>query len=274
MTRIMSCALAVALALVAGNASAQLVLNVSASALAQKTYTGLNVASTGTYSLNEKIIYSIITNAVANASVASGGAITPTNLPANGYIAFDPNDPDGGPEAGVGFFYVTNKSGVYWPLSGLDGNGNYYSYIELDSQNTFYDLFGFELGFVNSFTNGAPFEGVSSYNISQGGSGNGTETDHSTALLYIHDDPYSYDDADDPSIYDDNYLDQGAFFDAVGYNNNAIEIRGIITATLHIQSGNEASSSFSLTGTGNLIYAKAAFPYGGMIQSAKATLAK
>jgi hypothetical protein len=274
MTRIMSCALAAALALVAGKASAQLALSVSASALSQKTYTGLNVATTGTYSLNEKIIYNIIYNALTNAPAASSGAITPTNVPANGYIAFDPNDPDGGPEAGVGFFYVTNESGFNFPLSGLDNNDNYYSYIELDSQNTLYQLFGFELGFVNTDVANAPFDGVASYNISSGGSGNGTETDHSTALLYIHDDPYAYDDADSPSIYDDNYLVQGGGSDVVGFNNNAIEIRGVIKATQTVKSGNVTGITFSLTGTGNLIYSKAAFAYGGVIQSAHASLAK
>jgi hypothetical protein len=278
MTRTLSCALAAALALVAGKASAQLVLSVSGSALSQKTYAGSNVATTGAYSLNEKIIYNIISNAVANAAAASSGtspgAITPTNVPANGYIAFDPIDSDGGPELGSGFFYVTNKSGFYFPLSGLDTNGNYYSYIELDTQSSLYQFIGFQYGFVDLSTTNAPFDGVSSYNISSGGNGNGTEADHSTALLYIHDDPYAYDDSDSPSIYQNNYLSQGGGDDSMLYNNNAIEIRGIVTATQTVKSGSVTGGTFSLAGTGNLIYSKAAFPYGSLIQSAKATLTK
>jgi hypothetical protein len=219
----------------------------------------------------------IITNALANASADSNGALNSTNVPANAYIAFDPVDSDEGPEVGVGYFYVTNKSGFFLPLSGLDANDNYYSYIELDSQNQLYQNQGFELGFVNTEVNNAPFEGVASYNVN--GSGTGTENDHSSALLYIHDDPYAYDAADSPSIFQSNYLLQGGGDDTTANpansNANAIEIWGALKATIKMQAGNTTSQTYSFSGgSGNMIYQKLAFPYGNVIQSATATLNK
>jgi hypothetical protein len=257
--------------MVAGKASAQLVLNVSGSAVVQKSFSPGTAASTGTYSFSEKTVFFIITNALANAATASGGALTNVTVPAGSYIAFDPNDSDNGPEQGAGFFYITNKAGFYLPLSGFDANDQYYSYIELDTQNQLFEYQGFEFGFVNDIQNGAPFEGVSAYNISSKGSG--TETDRSTSLLYIHDDPYSYDDADNTYIYFANTYDQSNS-DAVGHNSYAIEIRGLIKGTLKFASGNFTGQSYSQTGTGNFINQNIpnGFANGAVIQNATVTL--
>ena len=44
-----------------------------------------------------------------------------------------------------GYFFVANKSGLHYPLSGYDNNTNYYSFIELDT----YDAYLGNLGFAN-----------------------------------------------------------------------------------------------------------------------------
>jgi len=275
MNRTLSCALAVALALVTGKASADLVLSVSGTTVLQKTLLE-NTASTGSYSINNKVIYAIIAYALGDASNASFGAISSTNVPANGYIAFNPLGFDG---EVLGTFYVTNKSGFYCPLSGFDANSNYYSFVELDSQDDYnqivYDSLyqGFAFGFVNFVTNGAPFNGPVAYNVST--KGTGTETDQATALLYIHDDGYAYDDADYPWVYYSNYLMNGGTNDALTINDNVVEIRGIIKATLDIKTNTVTSMSFSLTGSGNFVYqGDATFPWANIVKSATATLNK
>jgi hypothetical protein len=246
-------AVALTVALAASRASADFALTVSGTALTQ-TSQGSVKATTATSSFNNKQIYFIISNAVANVSDWSS-QITSNSLPADGYIAFNPAGNNGTNE---GAFYVTNKSGFYYPLSGLDQNGQYYSWIELNTQNSYYEYneVPLALGWVNQFVeNGGPFNGVAAYNINAKGSGSETET--STALLYIHDDPYSYDDADNPNIFWFNYLGQGGGDDQYGYNGNAVEIRGVLTATVSVTQTNGTPAitlkSLSLPGTGNLM---------------------
>jgi hypothetical protein len=266
-----------ALAFAARNASADLVVTLSGTGVNQKSNTTTSTAFVGTTessSFNNKQPYTIISNALANASAWSGGAIASTNVPANGYIAFNPGGNDG---AVQGIFYVTNKSGVYWPLSGFDANGEYFSWMELDVQNTNYEVITLvtgmpqiQFGWVNQDVNGGPVNGVAAYNVSNT-TGNGSETVTSTALFYLHDDPYCYDDADNPNIFWGNYLNQGDGDDMVGHNSAAAEIRGIMTGKLTIAGGNIKSGTLSLAGTGNLAYGD---QYGFLVTSGKAGFAQ
>ncbi len=178
-----------------------------------------SVATTVSESINNKLVYNMISNAVA--SVTNGVA---TNLPANGYIAYDIYDYDGNVE---GYFFVTNKAGFFYPLSGMDTNNNYYSFMEMDTVDPTLGA----LGFGNWEDQDINF--IESYNINDAketGSFKHTET----ALLYIHTNPSDYDDLDNPYT---------PFFDS----QNAIEIRGVFVLSV---SGNNASAS--ITGTGNV----------------------
>src|SRR5215469_10131106 len=95
---------------------ADFVMSANGTAEIQKIFAiGSNTATTATMSFNNKFIYTIISNAVANVTNWAGAAIAPTNLPADGYIAYNPAVND---EMVTGVFYVTNKSGLYYPLSG------------------------------------------------------------------------------------------------------------------------------------------------------------
>jgi hypothetical protein len=186
-----------------------------------------------TLTWTETKIYDLISNAVANAST-NGTGILSTNLPSNGYIVFNPNGSDG---TVGGTFYATNKSGFYFPLSGTDTNSAYYSFIELDtylanSDDTNSSVGMVDLGFSDNF-NGVE---TGTYNNS---TGNGTQNVTSTALLYVHDNPYSYDDGNNA----------GGFYS----NNNAFELRGIAHTTLTFKDGAVKDWSISLEGTGNAI---------------------
>ncbi len=191
------------------------------------------VATTTTFSLNNKVIYNIISNAVANGNTFDPDLVT-TTLPSNGYIAYNffatnitsyaTYDPSYSQV--VGAFYVTNKTGFYYPLSGLDTAGNYYSFMELDTWDSQYGQLGFSYD----------FNPLASYSVNNG---NGSETDTDTALLYINDDPELYDDADFPNSYI--------------YNNNSIEIRGILKLSLTVKNGFISKGSASLSGSGNIL---------------------
>jgi hypothetical protein len=229
------CAVTMALAFTLNRASADLVFNISGTALFNKTnYTQgtRQVATTTTFSINNKVIYNIISNAVATATNYDQ-ALLVTHLPANGYIAYSffvTNNINFNvyhsiiyPQV-MGAFYVTNKTGFYYPLSGFDANTNYYSFMELDTWDNQYNT----LGFWNDF------DRDTSYTVNNG---NGSETDTDTALLYINDNPEAYDDAD----YPDSYLN----------NDNSIEIRGIFKLNLTVKNLFISKGSASLSGTGN-----------------------
>ena len=195
------------------------------------------VATATTESVNNKLIYKIITNAVGK--LTNGLA---AKLPANGYIAYDPYDSDGKVN---GYFFVANKNGFHYPLSGYDNNTNYYSFIELDT----YDAYLGNLGFANQGGHDMNYAFTRNINLAKG---TGSEKDSEPALLYIHDNPYDYDDLDAPHAFDTD-------------NQNAIEIRGLLQLTITAKGG---SATFS--GTGNINMSNGASQ--GVIISGKATL--
>lgn len=250
-----------------------LILNISGTVKYQNINSSQNKGVVLSHSFNEKSVYSLISNAVANASTMSGGLIASAALPADGYIAFSPGMGDG--EVG-GVFYVTNKSGFFYQLSGMDSTTtNYYSWIELDSSIYFNGIddpsasFGW-FSYFNSHTGRTDylFNDIATYNINTNTSsssyGNGSAQPVSTALLYIHDDPYLYDDAITPYIFTDD--------DTINHNSNQnyLEIRGILTANLPLTDLEPSSASLSLTGTGNFNYGN--YLIFGVVSSGKAQL--
>jgi len=175
----------------------------------------IDIQTIVTKSLSTKDVFLLISNAVASTNNTTGHR---TNFPAGSFLVFDPSRLNADDWQGV--FYVTNNNGFYYQLDGFSTNSNYYSYIELDSYALGYD---YNLNEVASYT----------YNTK---TGNGPETDFDTAILYIHDDPASYDIAEYPSEY---------------YSNNyAIVITGI----LRIDFNDTAKGSIfsgTLSGAGN-----------------------
>ena len=200
-------------------------------------------------SFNNKYIYNIISNAVANAGSYSTN-LASTNLPPDGYVGFNPTGSDGEVE---GFFYVTNKSGFYLPLSGLDATNGYYSWIELDTKAPISAIGGYnytDIGFGSNFNE--------TYHSTYGQkSGNGDVSVTATALLFIHDNPYVFDDADDPQQYNSQ--------------NTGIEIRGIMKINQVYKKGVMTQWTATLSGTGNIFTSTDG---NGEVTSAKATFTK
>jgi hypothetical protein len=245
-----------------------LILTVSGTVEYQKA-AGPDEGSIATYSFNEKTVYLLVSNYVANAQYYSYTNIAGTNLPADGYIAFNPNHDL--------FFYVTNKAGFYYPLSGFDANGQYFSWIELDS----FVFYGYDSGYLQF---GTAFESqyqlfntVADYKFDLKG---GKTTSFSTGVLYIHDDPYNYDDADNPHVYWENFSpwEGGAFGgsdDQLGHNNSMIEIRGALTSRLNFIAVEGTlfinSANLSLNGAGNF-YEHDIYDLDGVLISGQASL--
>jgi hypothetical protein len=204
-------------------------------------------------SMNEKVVYTLISNAVADAHNLLGPNLTPQNLPADGYIAFMPTANNG---ANIGLFYVTNKSGFFLPLSGRDATNGYYNFIELTTYITFSpSTGGYSIGY------GDENDDISTYSVSSS-STNGTGTATSTGVLFIHDNPYINDEWDNPD----------RFFGYNGHSDlNAIEIRGIVTTQLkYIGNYDPVMTSFSVTGAGNAILNGR--QYFSLVSTGKATL--
>lgn len=254
-----------------------MVLNVSGTA----QFPGTNftkgvqqVATTVTKTFKEADIYTLIVNAVSNAAIT---AIPTQTLPADGYIAYNPNfvtnmftmtTYDHVYTNITGLFYVTNKSGFFYPLSGRDTNGNYYSFIELDTVDQVLGPQGF--GFANGALFPQDFNSIFTENFNTTTS-NSSETDTETPVLFIHDDPYISDDADEPGIF---------FFNDISYPSDylfnfyhAIEIRGVLSLSFKGTS-NKVTVAGTLNGTGNTVMKNGQNDnVYGIITSAKATLA-
>ncbi len=276
-------ALGAAMAFMGANAMANnLILNLSGTAEVQGT-NGADKGTIKTLSLNEKSIYAIISSAVTNAASYSTNlaSLSSTTLPSDGYIVFNPEASD---TTVTGVFYVTNKTGFYFPLSGLTTNAfstNYYSFIELDTTlirggtngietnnwgfSTYY--YGGTLGAIHATNETINFETISSYSLGKT-TGTGSDKSLSKALLYIHDNPLAY--GDPPNDLSTSYDPEQYPFNPFFLNSySALEIGGILTANLGIKTNSVVSGTLTLPGTGNFYYAGT---YHGVTTGAKATL--
>jgi hypothetical protein len=186
-----------------------------------KTESDVDISKVMTF--NTKYVYRLISNAVANAYGNLGTNLTPTNLPADGYIAFNIRGYDNPDGDGNGTFYVTNKSGFYYPLSGYDTNSQYYSFIEFDDND-----FDFNHGFGYA-ENGSTSDktGVGKYTIMQ------------PSVFYVHDDPYEYDDAENTRTVFNNYM-------ALEVRSN---IKALWTMTNNLNTANTDTTSGGACGT-------------------------
>jgi len=230
LTKILLCAaVASAMAFASSKATAS-TLNISGVVKTfgtTRTTSSAVIVTTKTVAFNNKTIYLALSNAIASAHPPAGLA---QNLPKDGIIGFNPNAFDGNDVRGV--FYVTNAPGkpfFYFALAGTDTNGDAYSYIELDTESELADL-----GYSFFEEDEDVFNWVYSYVET---SKTFQETSTSAALLYIHDNPYDWDDAEFPWEWSFN-------------SSFAIEIRGVMI--LNFNSNNTTDHvTVSLKGTGS-----------------------
>lgn len=233
-----------------------LLVNIRLTAEIQKTEIFVDGNATNTTartSLNEAGVYQFLMDVVSNGTATYRPAFTnPPPLPSDGFIVYDPDiaitnvsNNITNPVYGTifGLFYVTNKSGFYFPLSGLDTNGDYYSFMELDAADYFFS----ELGFYNGFRM------VGSGHILANNTGSLTDTDN--AVLSIHNNPYAFNAADNDKPLIDS--------------NTALEIQGVLKLSINATT-TEQKVVGTLTGTGS--YESPADNYEGVITSAQVTL--
>lgn len=245
-------AVSVALAMAASEAVASsngpFTLTMSGTVETVKTNTGA-VQTTQTKSFNNATIYLMISNAVATAP--NGIA---TNLPANGIFVYNPNANDGTVQ---GVFYVTTKGSTnFYQLSGSDTIGNYYSYMELDTTNAANS--GGPLG----FDFGPTLSGADDFNTVASFTASGSGKSSSTAIFYVHDNPYAF-DAADAFVWLDG-IGEGLNSPNPTANNIqfSLEMQGILTITTTQNSG---SATFSGTSGNALIGGKQALILSGKV---------
>lgn len=215
---------------------------------------GNSTNSASRTSLNEAGVYQFLANVVSNSSppYTNGFLTKPPAFPADGFIVYDPdiaitnisnNIISSGSAILQGLFYVTNTSGFYFPLSGLDTNRDYYSFMELDAGDFYFS----ELGFDNG-----SFREVGSGHILANNSGSMTDTDN--AVLVIHNNPYAFNATDNNKPLIDS--------------NTALEIQGVLKLSINATTNSEKVVG-TLTGTGSL--ETVADYYEGVITTAKVT---
>jgi hypothetical protein len=260
MTKTIVCALAAAIALLAGKAVAAStpvfpVLTVSGTFdLVKTTLTaksGNSIQTSEKVTFNNNTIVGIISNALVFWPPAGTNAI---HIPAKSYIDFNPYLSDISGQSGI--FYVTNKNGFSLPLSGVDTNGYYYSYAELDTDaggNN--NILGFDLGLGNN-PGYDDFNAVDTFNLTTNNSG--TFDTSSTAVFYVHDNPYAY-DAADSWAWNDGFGPSAPALSSpnpsgtAGPNyENSVEMQGILNITTSTAK-DITKGSGTFTGSGNAL---------------------
>jgi hypothetical protein len=261
MTKTLSVAVAVAMAFVAGKAVAVNTNSIPVLAMSGTlevvktnyvTKSGNNtIQTTAKLSFNNSYIVGIISNALFFAPPAG---INPTNIPAKSYIVYNPNGVD--PSGLNGIFYVTNQNHFSCPLSGIDTNGDYYSYAELDSDNGGTingEILGFDLGLSDEDLD--DFNYVSAFNQSNI-TNTETQTTSSTAVFYIHDNPYAY-DAADSWAWNFGYGPSAPYLSSPNPSlanfENSIEMQGILVTSGSTDAQGLGKGSGTFTGSGNAL---------------------
>jgi hypothetical protein len=185
LTKILMCALAVGAAtVVTSNVYAVPgPVTVSGTALSQDTKGGYDVAKKNKFT--QKILLQVLAQATGDSSITNKKTTVYYDPGAFNTNAYDSNQG----YYFYGVFYYSNSVAGLTKLDGIDGSGDYYSYIELDYYNWL-------LGESEGFWDGDSVE----YNTIIGESKN-KATVNGNALLYIHSNPYDYDLPDGEYYY-------------------------------------------------------------------------
>jgi hypothetical protein len=177
LTKILMCALAVGAVTFATSKvyAIQGTVTVSGTALSQDTKGGYDVAKKNKFT--QKVLLNILAQATGDSSITNKKTTVLYDPDAFNYNAWDSNE--GYYFYGV-FYYSNSVAGLQY-LDGIDTNGEYYSYIELDYYNWINDE-------NEGFWNG---DGVEYINILA--ESKNKESATGNAILYIHSNPYYYD---------------------------------------------------------------------------------
>jgi hypothetical protein len=239
-TKILMCALAVGAATFAtSNVYAlQGTVTLSGTALSQDSKGGYDVAKKN--KITQKVLLNILAQVTGDSSITNHKTTVIYDPAAYNYNAWNSNE--GFDFYGV--FYYSNSVAGLTKLDGIDGFGDYYSYIELDFSNWILDD-------NEGFWSVDNVEYNSIFTDSKG-----KESATGNGILYIHSNPYDYDLPDGNLYYANDY------FTAQQY---AFVIRGLIQYSGQLSSTTESSSA-KLSGSGD-----GEFDYGDLVCSGKAT---
>jgi hypothetical protein len=242
-TKFLMCALAVgAVALVTSNVFAiQGKFTVSGTALSQNTKNSYDVVTKT--KLTQKGLLTLLAQATGDTSITNKKTVLLYDPDAFNENAFGSNEGF----SFYGVFYYSNSVAGLTPLDGVDGDGGYYSYIELDYANWLSREYE---GFSDS--GGMEFNGILAESRNK-------ENATGNAILYIHSDGYAYDLPDGNFYYANDWDIPG------GYQQYAFVMHGII------QYGGSSNSttmseSANLSGSGDGLY-----DYNDLVVSGKAT---
>lgn len=237
---------------VAGKASAVLgTCTISATASYQDYTTSHGAPIIKTHSVNQKLILQLLALATGDASITNHPTKLYYNPDAFNYNAWDSNEG----YYFYGEFYYSNSVAGLTALDGIDGFGDYYSYVELDSyvDNDYFPVDDV-LGFANPDTvefnavGNEPYKGNS---VSLTGNG----------LLYMHSNPYDYNLENGDMFYANEYY--GA------YQEYALVIRGTIQFKASVDS--KETESGTLTGSGDGMWWSSGTGYQPLVIKGKAS---
>jgi hypothetical protein len=206
-------------------------------------------------SINQKLILQLLAIATGDASI--------TNKPTK--LLYDPDAFNSAAYDSYadfysyGVFYYTNSTAGLVALQGIDIDGYYWSYIELDSY-VVYDWWVDEnLGFSSPYGTEFNYAAKESKNgVSLTGNG----------ILFIHNYKYDYDLTGANSSYSQLYY-ANRYYGT--YNTYAMVIRGLISFT-GSESGSKETDSISLQGSGDGLWYSSDMGYIPLVISGKATM--
>ena len=241
LTKILMCALAVGAVTFATSKvyAIQGTVTVSGTALSQDTKGGYDVAKKNKFT--QKVLLNILAQATGDSSITNKKTTVYYDPGAWNSNAYYSNEG----YYFYGVFYYSNSVAGLQKLDGIDIDGDYYSYIELDYYNWLLDEY-------EGFWNGDSVE----YNTIVGESKN-KATVNGNAILYIHSNPYDYDLPDSNYSYANDWDGD--------YQPYAFVMHGPLIYGASI-SGSTMSTSGKLSGSGDGLY-----DYNDLVVSGKAS---
>jgi hypothetical protein len=212
---------------------------VSGTALSQDSKGGYDVAKKNKFT--QKILLQVLAQATGDSSITNKKTTVYYDPGAWNSNAYYSNEG----YYFYGVFYYSNSVAGLQKLDGIDIDGDYYSYIELDYYNWLLDEY-------EGFWDGDSVE----YNTIVAQSKN-KETVNGNAILYIHSNPYDYDLPDSNYSYANDWDGD--------YQPYAFVMHGPLIYGASI-SGSTMSTSGKLSGSGDGLY-----DYNDLVVSGKAS---
>jgi hypothetical protein len=212
-------------------------ITLSGTALSQDSKNGYDVAKKN--KITQKVLLNLLAQVTGDSSITNHKTTVlydPSAFNENAYLSNEGF-------SFYGVFYYSNSVVGLQTLDGIDGSGDYYSYIELDFSNWILDD-------NEGFWSDTGVEYNSIFTDSKG-----KESANGNAILYIHSNPYDYNLPDHLYYANDWFSAQQYAFVMHG----PLQYSGALSSTTE-----SSSAKFSGSGDGE-------YDYGDLVVSGKAT---